>query len=331
MPASLNCPTCGAPLQYDGGPDRFLLCRHCGNTIPVPKEFQSKPTDDQPQSLDLNALLAQAGQWGEIARMVRDGRKIEATQLYRELTGAGLKESKEAIEQLAAGRVLTVARRIVAQAEAADGEPQTADGGQRPSTEDFLRSLQPLLQTDQKIEAIKRLRERYGLGLQEAKEAVELLQTGRLREAAAGVQLARNGKQAATRPGGPILAWYAVGCLFALSIPLLVLGVLTSGWPLSASGSFTQALSAAQNDVRVTEAFGGRVERGWGLITGEISCGSRCSADYIIPIQGPRGSGKIWVRSNTLDDNRLLGLIEGTWILDAVVTTPDGRTILLKP
>ena len=37
----------------------------------------------------------------EILRLLRDGRKIPAIKLYRERTGLGLKESKEAVEALA--------------------------------------------------------------------------------------------------------------------------------------------------------------------------------------------------------------------------------------
>jgi ribosomal protein L7/L12 len=36
----------------------------------------------------------------EIIELVRMGRKIEAIRLYRELTGVGLKEAKEAVEAL---------------------------------------------------------------------------------------------------------------------------------------------------------------------------------------------------------------------------------------
>ena len=36
----------------------------------------------------------------EVAALVRQNRKIEAIKLYRELTGAGLKEAKEAVDRL---------------------------------------------------------------------------------------------------------------------------------------------------------------------------------------------------------------------------------------
>ena len=38
----------------------------------------------------------------EVAGLVRAGRKIEAIKLYRETTGAGLKEAKDAVDRLAA-------------------------------------------------------------------------------------------------------------------------------------------------------------------------------------------------------------------------------------
>lgn len=361
MPTSLNCPTCGAPLQYDGGPDRFLLCQHCGNTVLVPEEYQTEPAGGLTQSLgqefDLKALLAQAGQWGEVAQLTRDGKKIEAIKLYRELTGVGLKEAKDAIEQLAAGRMLQVAQTVVNRTLVVDDEPRSAEGGQRFSVEDFLRGLQDLPQTDRKLEAIQQVRGKYNIGLKEAKDAVELLASGQTHEAARVVEQARGRERALadeqTESRRPQIAvsrpstsaqgrsagssrrqsriWGAVGCVGALAIPLLIVGALFSGWPLSFSGSYTQALAAAQNDRRVTAAFGGRVERGWGFVGGEISCGSRCSANYTFPIQGPRGSGEIWVRSNTLDDNQLFGLVEGTWVLDALVTTPGSEKITLGP
>ncbi|WP_351224794.1 ribosomal protein L7/L12 [Streptomyces sp. NPDC002133] len=35
-----------------------------------------------------------------VAGLVREGRKIEAIKVYRQLTGAGLKEAKEAVERM---------------------------------------------------------------------------------------------------------------------------------------------------------------------------------------------------------------------------------------
>ncbi|MFC5803993.1 ribosomal protein L7/L12 [Streptomyces formicae] len=38
-----------------------------------------------------------------VAALVRDGRKIEAIKVYREITDAGLKEAKDAVERIEAG------------------------------------------------------------------------------------------------------------------------------------------------------------------------------------------------------------------------------------
>ncbi|MFF4356641.1 ribosomal protein L7/L12 [Streptomyces sp. NPDC001604] len=45
-------------------------------------------TEPEPWSHEVNALL-------------RDGKKIQAIKVYREATGAGLKEAKDAVEKLA--------------------------------------------------------------------------------------------------------------------------------------------------------------------------------------------------------------------------------------
>ncbi|MFJ7075393.1 ribosomal protein L7/L12 [Streptomyces sp. NPDC098781] len=37
----------------------------------------------------------------EVAALLRDDKKIQAIKVYREITGAGLKEAKEAVERMA--------------------------------------------------------------------------------------------------------------------------------------------------------------------------------------------------------------------------------------
>ncbi|MEV6942465.1 ribosomal protein L7/L12 [Streptomyces sp. NPDC051172] len=54
----------------------------------------------------LDLILAHLGltepePWSdEVNALVRDGRKIQAIKVYREATGAGLKEAKEAVDKL---------------------------------------------------------------------------------------------------------------------------------------------------------------------------------------------------------------------------------------
>ena len=91
----------------------------------------------------------------EIAELIRQGRKIEAIKLLRESTGIGLKEAKDYVEQLMAGTVPEITT------------DTTLDHGGLPPDVLFL------LRSGEKIEAIKLLRERTGLGLKEAKERID--------------------------------------------------------------------------------------------------------------------------------------------------------------
>jgi ribosomal protein L7/L12 len=81
------------------------------------------------------------------------GQKIAAIKAFREATGAGLAEAKEAVEALERGEPLPSKRR----------------------PDDSEEDLLSLLEQGRKIEAIKLHRERTGAGLKEAKDAVEAL------------------------------------------------------------------------------------------------------------------------------------------------------------
>jgi ribosomal protein L7/L12 len=95
----------------------------------------------------------------EVRRLLSAGDKIGAIKVYRELTGLGLKESKDAVDALESGRVLP---------SASSATPRVA-GADAVSDAEILR----LVQAGQLIEAIKRYRALTGVGLKEAKDAIE--------------------------------------------------------------------------------------------------------------------------------------------------------------
>lgn len=88
----------------------------------------------------------------EIRRLMTAGEKVAAIKVYREATGVGLAEAKEAVERIGAGW----------------------DAASAPSTADLLR-LRQVLAVGNKIEAIRLYREMTGAGLGEAKAAVEVI------------------------------------------------------------------------------------------------------------------------------------------------------------
>ena len=89
----------------------------------------------------------------EIRQLLASGDKIAAVKRYREETGVGLAEAKAAVESLEAGGSLT--ERV------------------QPEDSDLTQQIVTLLGRGEKIEAVKLYRDRFRVGLKEAKEAVE--------------------------------------------------------------------------------------------------------------------------------------------------------------
>lgn len=92
-----------------------------------------------------------------VADLLRAGQKIEAIKRYRELTGVGLKDAKDAVEAMERGDAVPVA-----------SAPSPVSAA----------NVQALLREGKKLEAIKLYREQSGLGLKEAKDAVDAMELG---------------------------------------------------------------------------------------------------------------------------------------------------------
>jgi ribosomal protein L7/L12 len=93
-----------------------------------------------------------------VRQLLAAGDKIGAIKQYRELTGLGLKEAKDALDAMEAGRT-------VPQVAAATKSP-----GLDPATDPEIRRL---VDGGELIEAIKRYRTLTGAGLKDAKDAIE--------------------------------------------------------------------------------------------------------------------------------------------------------------
>jgi len=93
----------------------------------------------------------------DIKAQIAAGNKIAAIQFYREATGAGLAEAKQAVELIAAGK--------------------PPPSGAAPSlAADAMQEVSALLMAGKKIEAIRVYRTATGVGLKEAKDAVDALE-----------------------------------------------------------------------------------------------------------------------------------------------------------
>jgi ribosomal protein L7/L12 len=95
-----------------------------------------------------------------VVALVSAGKTIDAIKLQRELTGDGLKDAKDAVEAVKSpvAAVRPPQQRELFTAAQLDG------------------ALLPLLREGRKIEAIKLLREKTGLGLRESKDHIDALE-----------------------------------------------------------------------------------------------------------------------------------------------------------
>ncbi|MFZ6027228.1 MAG: ribosomal protein L7/L12 [Chloroflexota bacterium] len=152
MPETFQCPACGAPLDVRASASTTIRCPYCNNAVIVPEALRSS-TSEPPVA---NKAIAPA-HIQEIVAIARSGNKIEAIKRYRQLTGVGLKEAKEAVEALADGRPFT---------------PALAGTTSVGTGEDIVA----LVRRGNKLEAIKRYREQKNVGLKEAKDAVEAME-----------------------------------------------------------------------------------------------------------------------------------------------------------
>ena len=180
MPQSFKCPACAAPLEYDGGNSPFTKCSFCGNSVIVPDELRSggKKEDVFSKLFDsvspMNAMpsLEQIMKLKEVKRLAQEGNKIQAIKIYREIFGVGLKEAKDAVEKIEAGQPLVFNQTTITSPQA------KSSGSSAVDLANSVNEIATLVRTGNKIEAIKRYRELTGVGLREAKDAVEKIEAG---------------------------------------------------------------------------------------------------------------------------------------------------------
>lgn len=131
------------------------------NYIAVTRQEQREGTSPyyMPGQIDWDAIADE-----QLQDALRQGKKIEAIKRYRELTGAGLKEAKDAVEYAEKHPD-----------ESGDISLSTSEPGHldADAAEDW--QIRADIGRGNKIEAIKRYRELTGAGLKEAKDAVEYI------------------------------------------------------------------------------------------------------------------------------------------------------------
>lgn len=167
MPQSFRCDSCAAPLEFAGGRAAFQRCEFCGNQMLVPAGVR----EAFDSHFDLGGgLIDQARKLKEIKRLATSGNQIHAIKLYRETFNCGLKEAKDAVDGIIAGKPM-----VFTNFQTADPTSYVASSldAQR------LAEAERMILDGNKIGGIKHLRESFGIGLKEAKDAADRLADGK--------------------------------------------------------------------------------------------------------------------------------------------------------
>ena len=110
MTESFRCPSCSAPLEFEGKP--VQKCRFCGSNVIVPSGIIQNSNVfggvGNVDFTDLSSLKGKALKIAEIQRLLQSGNKIWAIRVFRETFGVGLKEAKDAIEAMQRGESIDI-------------------------------------------------------------------------------------------------------------------------------------------------------------------------------------------------------------------------------
>ena len=177
MSQSLKCPSCNAPLEIEDAYAVVIECDFCG----VSSKMNNFSGGGQGFEMHFGGsdLLDQARKLKEIKHLAQTGNKIYAIKLYRETFGVGLAEAKDAVENIIDGKPVVFANvQSFTTAHTAFGTGVGGDLGETLDQAFQLAKIQAGLQRGNKINAIRLYREAFGVGLAEAKTAVEAMERG---------------------------------------------------------------------------------------------------------------------------------------------------------
>ncbi|HEY0428068.1 MAG TPA: hypothetical protein VGC76_09835 [Pyrinomonadaceae bacterium] len=110
MTETFNCPSCSAPLEFEG--KVMQKCRFCGSSVIVPSGAiqNSNAFGDfgEMNFGDFSALKGKALKIAEIQHLLQSGNKIQAIKVFRETFGGGLKEAKNAVDAMERGESVDI-------------------------------------------------------------------------------------------------------------------------------------------------------------------------------------------------------------------------------
>ncbi len=160
----LKCPKCGNSIHLDDQQETST-CEYCGAQFPFQEAARKYMAEPIPgYELPEKVVLA-------IRLLVANKQKIQAIKFFRENTQVGLKEAKDVIDSLDGTAAAPATGNIMQNPASGVLDSTTIPGYTLDSS--TVAIILSLLAKKQKIAAIKTFREATDVGLKEAKDAID--------------------------------------------------------------------------------------------------------------------------------------------------------------
>jgi ribosomal protein L7/L12/streptogramin lyase/DNA-directed RNA polymerase subunit RPC12/RpoP len=243
MGKTFDCPACGAPLDYIGV-KTTQRCPYCNNSVIVPEELHPDSDIEHVHGASVDGAMAGFStdtleRFKEMKALIKSGNKIEAIKLFREITGVGLAEAKQAVEDLESGIPVEI-NKFSTTVPMSSSTSFGASTGKAAA----LGKVAVLAQAGKKIEAIKLYRETFDVSLVEAKAAVEKIQADKFDEVAQmalGTSYIPQVKPPTAKThlgetsvsGGAGCVGLTIGLMLLITIVPILIAMASSGGPLA--------------------------------------------------------------------------------------------------
>ena len=110
MTQSFHCPNCGAPLDLPKDVSPSIRCPFCSTSVIVPAELRrAYPRDDALTSQQAMVNLPDLSEkMMEVIALVKEGKKKDAIERFREVFDTSMTVANLAIDQIESGQVVMV-------------------------------------------------------------------------------------------------------------------------------------------------------------------------------------------------------------------------------
>lgn len=301
---TLNCPNCGAPVFFEADATS-TTCKFCNTTLRhTPRVMASaRPLGEPIDLASTQDPYRQLADQDRIKQLLKDNRRPEAIRLYMEQTGASLQEARSAIRDFGIELKLNTSA----------PEPTLST-----TVTDEVRQL---IGQGNKLMAIKVVRTHTGLGLKEAKDAVEAMERGET-----PVLRPQPMVRAAAAPSIRGRLGCLLGCLPVLGLigGCVLLIALSAQVMFRVWGPYNEAMTLISNSPEVIEVFGSPLSTGLMMVGGISSDARESEANFETALFGPKKSGTLQVNGTWR---------RGVWTLAVWVLHDEGgeeQTIFLR-